>query len=102
MNQPDELQKAIEEVIEWNEDRLPAILSPDQATIKIVTDAAKQLQQVEKELKQERIWKEGDPRMLREQMRVHDVAFQHLHEQLRLASLEVIRLNDLLSKKELE
>lgn len=49
--------------------------------LRLFVNAAKQLEVLQAELKQERIWKEEDPRMLREQMRVHDVAFQHLHDQ---------------------
>lgn len=41
------------------------------------------------ELKQEKIWKVEDPRMLREQMRVHDVAFQHLFEQNKSLTLSL-------------
>lgn len=46
----------------------------------LIEEQVKQLEALQAELKQEKIWKEEDPRMLREQMRVHDVAFQHLHD----------------------
>lgn len=40
-----------------------------------------QLQQAMEELKQEKIWKIEDPRMLREQVRIADVAFQNLFKE---------------------
>lgn len=43
--------------------------------------AAKRAQELEKELKQEKIWKIEDPRMLREQLRILDQAFQYLHSE---------------------
>jgi len=36
---------------------------------------------LERKLNQEKIWKVEDPRMLREQMRVHDMAYQHLFDE---------------------
>lgn len=58
-----------------------------------IEELAKQLEVVQAELEQEQIWKEEDPRMLREQMRVHDVAFQHLFEQHKALQKENAELN---------
>jgi len=47
---------------------------------KIQTAINSECEVLRKELAQEKIWKVEDPRMLREQIRVADVAFNDLHE----------------------
>lgn len=49
--------------------------------------AAKQVEALQSELKQEKIWKEEDPRMLRE----HDVAFQSLFERHKDLTLQLAK-----------
>lgn len=81
-NQPTadgELEKAIEHATIARDMFMPD--SDGYKTINALIVTAKQLDIMKAELKQEKIWKVEDPRMLREQMRVHDVAFQNLFEQ---------------------
>lgn len=47
---------------------------------------------LERELEQEKKWKAEDPRMLREQIRVADVAFNGLNERHNAALVELARL----------
>lgn len=61
-----------------------------------IADAVQQIkllqtetQQLREQLEQEKKWKEEDPRMLREQIRVADVAFNHLQERFNKSQSEL-------------
>jgi len=94
----DELKRAIE-AIEFarshNTDHRSDYPYPEWAIESLIYNS-KRVEELEKDLKQERIWKEEDPRMLREQMRVHDVAFQNLFEEKRQLEKERFGLSAVL------
>lgn len=57
---------------------------------------------LERELEQEKKWKVEDPRMLRDQIRVADLAFNGLNERHNEALAEIARLKGEVTEKEQE
>lgn len=67
-------------------------------TIKDVLEAYDFARQLERELWEEKKWKQEDPRMLREQIRVADVAYQQLLSERDELKKRTEELNDEVSR----
>lgn len=75
--------------------RIREVMSVNETANQAIGDIANECAGYVKQFEQEKKWKNEDPRMLREQLRVADVAFQHLHSEFeefkRLVPIKVER-----------
>lgn len=88
-----DLQQAIERIEDWSKSSSSAVYLAVKTSIATLLTAARELQQVKEERDKALKWKEEDPRMIREQMRVHDAAYQHLFDKNKATESELTQRN---------